>query len=88
MRLNLNVINRELARRGHSARLEKGTGYFYFHSGEAPDWLDTGVKVRTINMLTLKEWMEEFQRLRDLNAQILGTIGPGGARVKAKEHKP
>ena len=88
MRLNLNVINRELDRRGHSARLEKGAGHFYFHSGEAADWLDRTVKVRTINMLTLKEWMEAFQRLRDLNAQILGTIGPGGSPAKEEKHKP
>ena len=32
-------------RRGHTARLEKGRGYFYFHLGEAAAWLDRTVKV-------------------------------------------
>ncbi len=73
--LNLNVVNREMAKRGFTARLEKGEGYFYFHFGEAADWLDRTVRVRKINDLTLKQWMEEFQRLRALNEQIMGAIG-------------
>ncbi len=77
MRLNLKVINDELAKRGYSARLEKGDGYFYFHSGEAADWLDRTVGVRTINSLTLKQWMEEFVRLKELNAQIMKTVTKG-----------
>ena len=77
MRLHLKVINDEMARLGHTARLEKGAGYFYFHLGEAADWLDRTVRVRKINSLTLKEWMEEFQRLKELNAQIMGTLRPG-----------
>jgi len=77
MRLNLKIINDELAKRRNTARLEKGVGYFYFHLGEAADWLDRTVRVRKINSLTLKEWMEEFQRLKELNAQIMGTLRPG-----------
>jgi len=53
--LTLKAINDELARRGHSARLEKASGYFYFLGGEAADWLDRTVGVRTINSLTLKQ---------------------------------
>jgi hypothetical protein len=64
----------ELARRGYAARLEKGDGYFYFRFGEAADWLDRTVGVRTINSLTLKQWGEEFQRLKALNQQIMGTV--------------
>ncbi len=79
MRLNLKIINDELAKRGHTARLEKGDGYFYFQLGEAADWLDRTVGVRTINSLTLKEWMQEFGRLKELNAQIMGTLHAGGA---------
>ena len=96
MRLNLKIINEELAARGHTAQLEKGDGYFYFHSGEAADWLDCTVRVRTINTLTLKQWMEEFRRLRELNEQIMRTVRPGGApeadrdqnRRKAKQKRP
>jgi hypothetical protein len=80
MRLHLKVINDELARRGHRALLAKGDGYFYFTSGEAADWLDRTVKVRTINSLTLKQWVEEFRRLKELNEQILRTVKPGPAR--------
>ena len=74
MRLNLKIVNDELAKRRHTARLEKGVGYFYFHLGEAAQWLDCAVRVRKINSRTLKQWIEEFRRLRALNEQILGTV--------------
>jgi hypothetical protein len=74
MRLHLKVINDELARLGFAARLAKGDGYFYFSDGEAADWLDKTVKARTINSLTLKEWVAEFRRLKDLNEQILKSV--------------
>jgi hypothetical protein len=73
-RLTLKTVNDELARRGHTARLEKGDGYFYFRFGEAADWLDRTVGVRTINSLTLKQWIQEFTRLKALNEQIMGTV--------------
>ena len=73
MRLHLNLVNDELAKLGHTARLAKGSGYFYFESGEAEDWIDRTVGVRTINSLTLKQWIEEFRRLQQLNRQILTT---------------
>ncbi len=81
MRLHLKIVNAELAKRGITARLEKGEGYFYFHFGEAADWLDRTVRVRKINDLTLKEWMAEFQRLRELNSRIMGSIQKGGKRA-------
>lgn len=71
--LSLKTVNDELARRGHRAHLEKGSGYFYFDGGEAAEWLDRSVGVRTLNSLTLKQWIEEFQRLKALNQQILRT---------------
>ena len=82
--LTLRTINDELARRGHRARLEKASGYFYFFGGEAADWLDRTVSLRTINSLTLKQWIEEFRRLKALNEQIMGTAktGPKAARDK------
>jgi hypothetical protein len=45
-RLTLKTVNDELARRGYTARLEKGDGYFYFRFGEAADWLDRTVDLR------------------------------------------
>jgi hypothetical protein len=78
-RLTLKIVNDELARRGHHTRLEKGSGYFYFLGGEAAEWLDRTVSVRKINSMTLKEWVEEFRRLKALNEQILRTA-KGGAK--------
>jgi hypothetical protein len=77
MQLHLKTVNDELKRRGHFAELAKASGYFYFDGGEAVDWLDRSVGVRTINSLTLKQWMEEFERLKKLNAQIIGTLKRG-----------
>lgn len=88
MRLHLKVINDELARLGHTARLEKGDGYFYFYFGEAADWLDSTVRVRTINSLTLKQWIEEFRRLKALNEQVMRTVKAGGAPSTAPSKAP
>jgi hypothetical protein len=53
MLLTLKAINAELARRGYTALLAKGDGYFYFESGEAAEWLDRTVNVPTISSLRL-----------------------------------
>jgi hypothetical protein len=73
MRLHTHIINAELKRLGHTAVLTKGNSCFYFESGEAANWIDRTVGVRTINSLTLKQWIEEFRRLKELNEQILST---------------
>ena len=75
-RLSLETVNGELARRGHAERLAKGQGYFYFTGGEAEHWVETSVGVRSLNGLTLKQWMEEHRRLRELHAQISGSVRP------------
>jgi hypothetical protein len=71
MRLTLKSINDELATTGHTARLAKGSRYFYFQFGEAEDWLDRTVRVPTVSSLTLKEWLDEYQRLKKLNMEIM-----------------
>jgi len=75
MRLDLNTVNRELQRLGHHVELAKGKGYFYFHSGEAAGWIDPGVKVRKLNDLTLKQWVEQFHRSKELNHQLMQATG-------------
>lgn len=85
MRLALKTVNDELARRGHDAVLANGDGYFYFSAGAAADWLERTVRVRTINSLTLKQWIEEFRRLKELNERILRTAK--GGRTAAQEGK-
>jgi hypothetical protein len=72
MRLTLKTINDELRKRGHDGQLERAGGYFYFHLGETADWLDRTVNVPTVNCLSLPEWITEFERLKNVNAQIMG----------------
>ena len=77
MRLTVKTIDDELKRLGHDAQLMKGDGYFYFTSGETSNWLDRTVKVPTLSSLTLKQWIEGFKRLKDLNKRLLrGQVQP------------
>jgi hypothetical protein len=76
MHLHVKSVNDELARLGHKAELVKGAGYFFFRGGETEDWIDRSVAVRTINSLTLKQWIAEFRRLKELNQQIRKTVKP------------
>jgi hypothetical protein len=83
MKLHLKVVNDELARIGSTAQMAKGKNHFYFCAGEAEAWIERSVGVRTINTLTLKQWVAEFRRLKALNEQMLRTMGP-----EAREHPP
>jgi hypothetical protein len=74
VRLTVKTVNDELARLGYSERLAKADNYFLFTGGAADEWLDRTVGVRTISSMTLKEWIEEFKRLKALNEQIMGTV--------------
>jgi hypothetical protein len=76
MHLHVKSVNDELARLGHKAELVKGAGYFFFRGGETDDWFDRSVAVRAINRLTLKQWVEEFRRLKALNEQMIKTVKP------------
>jgi hypothetical protein len=69
MPLTLKTINAELFKRG--VHLERGKGYFYFMGGEAANWLDRTVRVPKVSSLTLAQWIGEFERLRELNAEIM-----------------
>ncbi len=71
-RVTLKAVNDELARRGHHARLEKASGYFYFWLEESADWIDRTVRVETLNALTLEQWVAEFLRLKKVNAELMG----------------
>jgi hypothetical protein len=42
-----------LAKRDYTARLARASGYFYFHFGEAADWLDRTVQVERISDKTV-----------------------------------
>jgi hypothetical protein len=74
MPLTLKIINAELAKRGFRASLAWGNGYFYFMGGEAADWPDPTVRVRTLQVLTLDQWMDEFKKLAEKNRQLMGQV--------------
>jgi len=74
VRLSLKAINAELFNRGIKARLEKGDDYFYFWTGEAEDWLDRTVRVPTLHSLTLDQWMEAFQKLKEQNRKLMQSV--------------
>src|SRR5262249_60511359 len=76
-RLTLTTINSEMMKRGNNARLEKASGYFYFKGGDATAWIDRTVAVPAVNSLTLDQWMEEFVRLKNLNAESESTAERG-----------
>jgi len=86
--LSLKTVNDELARLGRAERLAKGSNYFYFTGGSAEEWLERSVGVRTLNTLTLKEWIAEFKRLEALNDQILGTVGKRPKSGPARKRAP
>src|SRR5262245_24383040 len=70
-RVTLKAINDELLRRGHVARLEKTSDYFYFFGGEATHWIDRTVLGTTVGARSLEQWVSEFVRLKKLNAEMM-----------------
>ena len=80
MRLSIKTINAEMARRGFVALLAKGDGYFYFRDGDTDAWLDRTVRVPTLQSLSLDEWIEEFNKLREKNHQLMRSVGKGTAK--------
>ena len=70
-RVTIKAVNDELARLGEQSRLEKASGYFYFWSGDAADWIDRTVRVEKISDLTLERWVAEYKRLKKVNAEMM-----------------
>jgi hypothetical protein len=82
MPLTLKAINAGLAKRGHTARLENAGAYFYFLGGEAAGWLDRTVQVPKVSSPTLEQWIEEFDKLAERNAEILRAAKGTASRTK------
>ena len=80
--LTLKKVNAELRGAAINARPEKASGYFYVKGGKATDWIDRTVQVPTINSLTLGQWMDEFQRLKELNADLTRTASRDGKTAR------
>ena len=60
----------------------KASGYFYFDSGEATNWLDKTVHTPTVGSRTLEQWLEEFDRLEKVNRDLLKTATPRASKKK------
>jgi hypothetical protein len=58
----------------------KAVGYFYFKGGKATEWIDRTVP--TLNSLSQEHWMEEFVRLKKLNAETVRAGGYKGCRAR------
>jgi hypothetical protein len=91
-RITLATVNNELARRGSQTLLTKGPGYYYFRTGEADDWLDRTVPVTRLSALTLEQWIGEFERLKKVNQENMGTgkavpVGPGQGPTRRRTPK-
>jgi len=71
MRVTVKAVNAALSGLGSKAELAKGAGYFFFRGGEADDWIDRTVAVPAIGSLTLEQWLNEYQRLKSLNGDML-----------------
>ena len=88
MRVTLKAINEALNGLAPDVRLAKGDGYFYFTSGETANWLDTTVRVPTLNNLTLEQWIEEFKRLKTVNRKILSGKADDKTSIEPKSRAP
>ncbi len=75
MPVTLKTINAGLAKQGFKASLAKGDGYCCFQSKPLGTWIGT-VRVPALRTLTLDQWIEEFNKLREKNRQLMGRVEP------------
>jgi hypothetical protein len=85
MRLTLKTIDDELRRLRHDVHVERGDGYFYFWKGETNNWLDRTVNVPKVSSLTLEQWIDEFNRLKNVNEEMLAGKPPKKKAADPKE---
>jgi hypothetical protein len=86
MGVTLKAVNEELSRLGSKVELARGPGYFLFRGGETEAWTDRAVYVVTIGSLTLKQWIQEYRRLKALNER--NTKKTTSAAAQRKETPP
>lgn len=63
--ISIRTVNNALKKLGHAEKLCKGKGYFYFYDGDTDQWYTSSVYVHAINHLTLEQWIESFQSLKE-----------------------
>ena len=69
-RVTRKMVNDKLRERGRDESLRPGDGHFYFGGGEAVNWLANSVQVERLSDLTLKQWLNEFEKLRKLDKKL------------------
>ena len=69
-RVTRKMINDALRVRGRGESLRPGNGFFYFGGGEAVNWITNSVRVERVSDLTLEEWLEEFDKLLEIDKKL------------------
>lgn len=64
-RLTLRHVNKFLREHGVPDVLHAGKGYFYFNGPNADKWPQQGVYVYRINQLTLQQWLQQYNMLKE-----------------------
>jgi hypothetical protein len=63
-RTTTKAVNDALRARGRDESLRRGgPHYFYFGGGEAVHWLSSSVMMSRLSDLTVKQWIQEFDKL-------------------------
>ena len=57
-------VNTTLRELGMPERLARGKGYYYFRHGNALSWSSSSVYVFRADALTVREWLNEYFRLK------------------------
>jgi hypothetical protein len=63
MAITLRTVNKALKAAGAKEELVKGSGYFYFSSGDAMQWNECSVYVNALNAMTVEQWVTEWRDL-------------------------
>lgn len=58
-------VNTALRLAGIDDRLKRGKGYYFFYGPQATSWYQSGVYVYRADLLTVEEWLTEYQLLKN-----------------------
>jgi hypothetical protein len=75
-------VNRALKARGVAEKLTRGRDYYYFRDGDSSCWPSTSVYTCYSDDLTVAEWLQEYDQLREA-ARLAGRISEPKASATA-----
>jgi hypothetical protein len=87
MRVTINAVNQELAKRDIQATLANGGGYFFFRGPDVNSWLDRTVQVSKISDLTVDQWLQAFKDLKRKNQEIARAGAPRSKRPAGADRR-